>query len=213
MEANRHRSPRRPSAPAAKHRTCVITPVDQRQLKRSVECIDTIDEFLSTLQYQITETPAVPAVEHCPAADPSAPHVPTEAEQAAQNHARLGVDCIVLRALGKRRVAVTIGKFPEFTVGRAVAETLRALAANPGAATTSDGLVPWKPYEELAWSIQARTGRRPSIYVLSNNICRLRRALVRGDSNKYLVQTDRREQVARFALTSMGRIIDGDEPA
>ncbi len=163
-----------------------------------MECIDTIDEFLSTLQYQITETAGGPRREHCPAADRRR-RTCDGGRTSRADHARLGVDCIVLRALGKRRVAVTIGKFPELTVGRAVAETLRALAANPGAATTSDGLVPWKPYEELAWSIQARTGRRPSIHVLSNNICRLRRALVRGDSNKYLVQTDRREQVARVA--------------
>lgn len=213
MKTKRRRGRRPPSGPPAEPRTCVITPVDERQLMRSVRCMDTIDEFLSGLEYQVKEAPAGPALRPCPPVDLPVPHAPTEAEQAAQNHARLGVDRIVLRALGKHRVAVTIGKFPEFTVGRAVAETLRALAANPGAAATEDGLVPWKAYEELAWSIQARTGAQPSIHALSNNICRLRRALARGGGNKYLVETDRRTQTARFALTSMGRVIEGDEPA
>ena len=184
-----------------------IVRIDRRQLRASLASFDKIDEFLSSIDVDVQSTGESGCSHVC--SNTRLIRELRAAEHAAKNHAQQGVDKITIRTSQRGRMRVSVGSFPEIVLGRSVADTLHALATGTGSHGAGDGLVPWKTYEELGWLIKQRTGRAPRVHALSNHIYRLRRAMANG-GNPFLVQTDAKRRSARFALSSTGRIIDGD---
>jgi hypothetical protein len=86
---------------------------------------------------------------------------------------------------------------PVFALPPALAGLLGVLALDRG--PSEDGLVGWKALDEIASALEAQTGKRPGRHAITQQVLRLRQAIVaRGGANPFLVQTSRLRG-ARFA--------------